>query len=337
MILVGDIVPQDAQFEPPDFGDELVLGNLEGPVCRGGLKPIEKVGIHLHSAPFNLRGRWAFTLANNHFMDFNVEGMRETFAFLNGQGFSFGGAGDNEGVARQTLWLSENGRKIAVICCCEHQFGVAGPNTPGVAAQGSWVETSIDTARSNGADIVMISSHAGSESTNLVSPRLQALYRHWIDVGADVIHGHHSHVPQGWEPYKGKPIFYGLGNFIVKKSDWSNNKDQLWSLVVHLDFSSNVVRWNVEPHGEVPLNYQEYIDDSNVIFTHADLMEKRWHENASRQYRRYYKQFLEPSLRLLIYGILHPRLMRLVRQNFNRCENHIDIIRTAKGTRLRHV
>ena len=182
----------------------------------------------------------------------------------------------------------------------------------------------------------MVSSHAGSESTNLVSPRLQALYRHWIDVGADVIHGHHSHVPQGWETYKDKLIFYGLGNYIVKKADWANNKDQLWSLVMHLDVSGEMIRWKVEPHGEVPLNYQEYIDDSNVIFTHADLMEKRWHENAVRQYERYYKQFLEPSFKSFIYCILHPRQMRLVRQNFHRCENHIDIIRTAKGARLSH-
>ena len=106
--------------------------------------------------------------------------------------------------------------------------------------------------------------------------------------------------------------------------------------VVVSDVSSDAVRWSIEPHGEVPLNYHEYIDDSNVIFTNAELMWKRWHENAVRQYERYYKQFLEPSFKLLIYGILHPRQMRLVRQNFGRCENHIDIISTAKGARRSH-
>lgn len=336
MVLVGDIVPQDAPFEVPNFGDELVLANLEGPVCRDGLKTIEKVGPHLHSLPFGLKGRWAFTLANNHFMDFQVDGMRESMAFLQENGFAFSGAGENGAAARKTLWLSDGGKKIAVICCCEHQFGVAGPDTAGVAAQGAWVESSICDARDNGANIVLVSSHAGSESTNIVSPRLQALYRHWIEVGADVIHGHHSHVPQGWESYKGKPIFYGLGNFIVKKADWLNNKNQLWSLVIHLDLSGDMMRWTVEPHGEVPLNYQEYIDDSNLIFAHADLMETRWHENAVRQYERYYKPFLEPSLKSLIYGVLHPRQARLVRLNFSRCENHIDIIRTAKGDRSNH-
>ena len=333
MVLVGDIVPQDSQFEAPDFGEDLVLANLEGPVCRGGLSLIEKVGPHLRSGPFKLKGRWAFTLANNHLMDFQVAGMRETLAFLREQGFLFSGAGENESEARKTLWLSENGKRIAVICCCEHQFGIAGPDTPGVAAQGSWVQALIRFARDEGADIVVVSSHAGSESTKLVSPRLQALYRDWIDAGADVIHGHHAHVPQGWEIYKEKPIFYGLGNFIVKKEDWSGNKDQLWSLVVTLDLSGDRVVWSIEPSGDVPEYWQSYLDDANIIFEDAEVMKKRWRDNAIAQYDRYYKPFLEFSLKKLAYGIMHPRRMRLVRQNFARCENHLDVIGTAKGAR----
>ena len=331
MVLVGDIVPQDAHFESPDFGDNLVFANLEGPVCSDGLSPIEKVGSHLHSAPFRLKGRWVFTLANNHLMDFQAEGMRETMTFLREQGFPFGGAGENEFEARKTLWLSENGKRIAVICCCEHQFGVAGPDMAGVSAQGTWVAESIVGARKDGADIVVVSSHAGSESTKLVSPRLQALYHSWIDVGADVIHGHHAHVPQGWETYKGKPIFYGLGNFIVKKEDWADNKDQLWSLVVKLDVASDRLHWKVDPYGEVPPYYKSYLEDANSVFKNADILKNRWHDNAIAQYKRYYKPFIETSLRSLVLGLFHPRVKRLVRKNFYQCENHVDIIRTARG------
>ena len=333
MVLVGDIVPQNAEFESPEFGDELVLGNLEGPVCRDGLKPIAKVGPHLHSAPFDLKGSWAFALANNHFMDFKEEGMHESISFLRDKGFAFGGAGGNETEARKILWLRENGKSIAVICCCEHQFGVAGPDMAGVAAQGAWVAESIVRAQKDGADVVVVSSHAGSESTKLVSPRLQALYHSWIDVGADVIHGHHAHVPQGWEIYSGKPIFYGLGNFIVKKEDWANNKDQMWSLVVRLDVSGDRLRWQVEPFGLVPEDWQYYINDANIIFDNAEVMKTRWRNNAVDQYDRYYKPFLEFSFRQFAYSIMHPRRMRLLRQNFARCENHLDIIKTAKETR----
>jgi len=333
MVLVGDIVPQDSKFESPDFGDNLVLANLEGPVCRDRLPPIEKVGSHLHSSPFELKGHWAFSLANNHLMDYQVEGMRETVMFLRKHGFPFGGAGDNESEARKTLWLSEGGKRIAVICCCEHQFGVSGPDTCGVAAQGLWVLDSIRSARNERADVVIVSSHAGSESTKLVSPRLQELYHEWIDAGADVIHGHHAHVPQGWETYKGKPIFYGLGNFIVRKNDWADNKDQLWSMVVTLDLSGDRLGWTVEPSGEVPEYWQSYIEDANIIFEDAEVMKKRWRDNAVAQYAQYYKPFLEFSLRQLAYTVIHPRRMRLVRRNFDKCENHLDVIETAKGAR----
>lgn len=336
MILAGDFVPQEASFELPDFGDELVLSNLEGPVCGDALPPLEKVGKHLHSRPFDLAGRWAFTLANNHLMDFRAEGLRETQAFLREKGFLFGGAGEDEEAARRTLWLSDQGKRIAVICCCEHQFGVAGPRSPGVAAQGDWVADAICRARQDGADVVIVSSHAGSESTKLVSPRLQSLYRHWIDSGADVIHGHHAHVPQGWEEYNGKPIFYGLGNFIVKHDDWADDGNQLWSLVARLDLSGRRLRYEVEPFGEVQPSWRSYVEEANQIFADVHEMEKRWRENAVMQYERYYKPYLEFSVRSMFLFALHPRRMRLVRLNFAQCENHVDIIRTARDvTRMK--
>jgi poly-gamma-glutamate synthesis protein (capsule biosynthesis protein) len=40
-----------------------------------------------------------------------------------------------------------------------------------------------------------------------------------IDYGADVVIGSHPHVPQGFEMYNGKPIFYSLGNFIFDQSN----------------------------------------------------------------------------------------------------------------------
>jgi hypothetical protein len=155
-----------------------------------------------------------------------------------------------------------------------------------------------------------------------------------IDAGADVIHGHHAHVPQGWEVYKGKPIFYGLGNFIVKNDDWSDNKDQLWSLVVKLDLSCDVLKWKIEPLGNVPVNWQVYIEEANAIFSDMKLMRDKWHDNATAQYQKFYKPFLELSVKYVYYILMRHRLLRLVQQNFSQCENHIDIIKTAKKGRM---
>lgn len=57
--------------------------------------------------------------------------------------------------------------------------------------------------------------HWGKEGeyTRYPAPWQLKLARRWIDVGADGVFGSHSHVPQGRETYKGKPIYYSLGNF----------------------------------------------------------------------------------------------------------------------------
>ena len=58
--------------------------------------------------------------------------------------------------------------------------------------------------------------HAGNEFYDLPSPRTKNLYRYLIDNGADAVVAHHTHRFSGYEIYKSKPIFYGLGNFIYK-------------------------------------------------------------------------------------------------------------------------
>lgn len=64
-------------------------------------------------------------------------------------------------------------------------------------------------------DLVIVYPHWGKdgEYTRWPSPRQQRLARRWIDAGADGVFGSHSHVFQGHETYKGKAIYYSLGNF----------------------------------------------------------------------------------------------------------------------------
>lgn len=62
-------------------------------------------------------------------------------------------------------------------------------------------------------DYVFILPHDGIEYIDVPIPETIARYRDFIDWGADAVIGSHPHCPQGWETYKGKPIFYSLGNF----------------------------------------------------------------------------------------------------------------------------
>ena len=61
--------------------------------------------------------------------------------------------------------------------------------------------------------------HNGIEYIDVPLPETIARYRDFVDYGADGVIGSHPHCPQGWEEYKGKPIFYSLGNFFFNSKD----------------------------------------------------------------------------------------------------------------------
>jgi poly-gamma-glutamate synthesis protein (capsule biosynthesis protein) len=69
-------------------------------------------------------------------------------------------------------------------------------------------------------NVVVCSFHWGLEFVSYPSVAQVALARSAIDAGCDLILGHHPHVLNGFECYKGKYVFYSLGNFVF---------DQLWN------------------------------------------------------------------------------------------------------------
>ncbi len=68
-------------------------------------------------------------------------------------------------------------------------------------------------------DYLFILPHDGIEYIDAPLPETIARYRDFIDWGADGVIGSHPHCPQGWEEYKGKPIFYSLGNFFFNSKE----------------------------------------------------------------------------------------------------------------------
>jgi poly-gamma-glutamate synthesis protein (capsule biosynthesis protein) len=87
--------------------------------------------------------------------------------------------------------------------------------------------------------IIIISIHGSLETSPFPIPETQDLYRSWIDAGASIIHGHHSHVPQGYEKYRDGYIFYGLGNFCVDPDKWQDHENNRWSLGVDIFLKQN--------------------------------------------------------------------------------------------------
>lgn len=216
---LGDVFPKAPVELQVELPGTLVL-NLEAPLTD------QRVG---YPAKINLRGDKkalsttfagrdvVATLANNHVMDFRAEGVKDTLAALHELGIPHCGVGDEADSWLNPAWLEDDGLRVAVLAyadaSCTPVFAADGH--PGAAPLGhDRVTSDIATARSAGADRVVVTAHWGDEQVHLPAYRCVELARSFVDAGADAVVGHHSHCIQSYETYQGKPIMYGLGNCI---------------------------------------------------------------------------------------------------------------------------
>mgnify|MGYP003601011124 FL=1 len=162
-------------------------------------------------------------MANNHVYDYGKDAFLDTLTTLDSVGIPYVGAGRNMSEAERPIIFTVNGIKIAYVAATRAEKTIytpeAGKDTPGVLR--TYDETHylnvIRNAKKN-ADYVVASVHWGTEYLNNADSTQQKLAHEYIDAGADAVIGSHTHVLQGIEYYKNKPIMYSLGNF------WFNNK-----------------------------------------------------------------------------------------------------------------
>lgn len=79
--------------------------------------------------------------------------------------------------------------------------------------------TFFDSIRECQCDMKIIVCHCGLEELDVPLPEVRCFYRELVEAGVDLIVGHHPHVIQGMEIYKGKSIYYSLGNFVFDNDD----------------------------------------------------------------------------------------------------------------------
>lgn len=104
-------------------------------------------------------------------------------------------------------------------------------------------------------DYLIVSVHWGNEYLPKAEIWRVNLAHDMVDAGADIIHGHHPHVWQGYEIYKDKPIFYSFGNFIFDQS-WSyeTSHSQIVTLTLSKNKIENIklepieIKYNSQPH-----------------------------------------------------------------------------------------
>ncbi|MDE7179186.1 MAG: CapA family protein [Lachnospiraceae bacterium] len=179
----------------------------------------------------------AVTLANNHVYDYGKEAMMDTFAVLEDAGIPYFGAGDTLQRAMKPLYLEVDGKTIALVAASRAEKNKMTPQAtdvePGILrCYDTELFLQVIKEAKEHADFCIAFVHWGTEySYDLEQVQLDT-GKEYLDAGADVVIGAHSHCLQGMEYYDGKPIIYSLGNY------WFNEKT-LDTMLLLLHFSGD--------------------------------------------------------------------------------------------------
>lgn len=253
LVFAGDIVLDDAagemirRGEDPfaDFasvfkGADIRLANLECVVATTGSAGDKNFTFRARpdALPVLKRHFDALALANNHSGDFGRPAFAEMLGLLKQSAIGQFGGGHDLSEAHTPLIIERKGLRIALLGYSEFmpRSFEADYNAPGVAwSEDEQVVADIKKARAvYKADLVIPVMHWGWENEAASNARQRQLARTMIDAGADVVIGGHPHVTQEIAHYRGKPIFYSVGNFVMKETD--NARQRIgWVLRLQLD------------------------------------------------------------------------------------------------------
>jgi len=183
-------------------------------------------------------------LANNHVYDYGSQALLDTFATLEAAEINYVGAGRNLQEAMEPVYIELDGKTVAFVAASRAEKYKMTPqateDTPGILRcydTTLFLET-IAKAKEN-ADFVLAYVHWGTEYSYELEDVQLTTGKAYLDAGADVVIGAHSHCLQGMEYYNGKPIIYSLGNY------WFNEKT-LDTMLLDLHFYGDDMGGNIE-------------------------------------------------------------------------------------------
>jgi poly-gamma-glutamate synthesis protein (capsule biosynthesis protein) len=244
LLIAGDLVPTQSNIDLFNNGDIVALlgnelcelwdtvdvrcFNLEVPIINKA-KPIPKCGPNLISPVGTIKGikklnPSLITLANNHILDQDKDGLISTRELLNECDIPFVGVGNNLSDANRPYFFVKDGIRIGIYACAENEFSIATNESPGANPFDPLESLDHIQGLKNKCDYVIVLYHGGKEHYRYPSPYLQKASRKMVEKGADLIVCQHSHCVGCYEKYKDSTIIYGQGNFIFNMRD-----DDFWN------------------------------------------------------------------------------------------------------------
>ncbi|WP_315787843.1 CapA family protein [Fischerella sp. JS2] len=177
------------------------------------------------------------SLANNHILDFDDQGLLDTLKYLDAAGICHAGAGRDITQATTPIIMDIVGLRVGIIALTDNEPDFAATkDSPGTnyleinsnPLTLSLIESAVVQLRQAGAKLVILSAHWGSNMVISPPPHFRQFARAVVDRGVDIFHGHSAHIFQGVEHYKQGLILYDTGDFLddyvvdpLLRNDWS--------------------------------------------------------------------------------------------------------------------
>lgn len=238
---------------------DITFGNLECALSSRG-KPVPNKKYTFCGSPENARylkeaGFDVLSVANNHSKDFGNQAFLDTLDLLERNNIIASGGGKNSNEANLYKIIKIKGKRVAFLSFSDIlPLGFApSPASPGIASLKNEKSAmkKVKEAKSK-ADFLVVSVHWGKELDTFPTPRQSMLAHELIRQGADIILGHHPHVVQGIEIYRGRVIAYSLGNFIFSPGSQKGRQSVILGIKVDNKRISDVRLYPVYIEGVRP-------------------------------------------------------------------------------------
>lgn len=252
-VMLGRSVNEEIPQHPPEWfwGNTLpilqsadgVIANLECAVTTTTKRWMRTPKVyHFQAAPkaievlhrANIR---CVSLANNHSLDYEIQGLLDTLSYLDNGGIVHAGAGKNQAEAERPAVVTIKNQKIGFIALTDNEPPFAaqadrpGTNYLEINTEPDTLgrlEKAIATLKEDGASLVVMSLHWGPNMAQSPPRHFRDFAHAAIDRGVHLIHGHSAHIFQGVEVYRSGLILYDTGDFIddyavdpLLRNDWS--------------------------------------------------------------------------------------------------------------------
>lgn len=246
MIFIGDVCTNEYNTrELDDFKsgdlynflnnyDGYVVANIEAPFLNEQILINQNKASFINSVSFYQYIDFIdiFNLSNNHIMDQGPDGLSRSIENIERLEKKYFGAGQSLAESRKPVIVDINGYKVALFSyCCysSNSESYAKLSSPGPAPLVyEYIKQDVDEYRDS-VDFIIVLPHWGIEHENQPTYDQVILARRLIDIGVDAIIGTHTHTIQSFESYKGKSIYYSIGNFLMNDFQLTASDRYYWS------------------------------------------------------------------------------------------------------------